>query len=345
MTAGTDPRSTSAGGPPDSAPDAVAPAEGSAAISAAGSAAPSSSAGDAPTSRLGSRLDSVPPELLILTGALSVQCGAGLATTLLREYGPLPVVSMRIFFGALMLLAFQPLRVRGMTRTALGYCVVLGLILASMNSLFYVALSRIPLGVAVTIEFSGPLAVAVLGSRRRLDLVWVVLAAAGIYILAGGRLVADDALGVAAVFGAGICWALYIVTGRRMAAHWPDGRGLTLAMLVASAAVLPVTFVLSDARPLLVAPLAIAAGVVVALFSSAIPYTAELAALRRLPAATFGVLMSLEPAIAATVGFLLLGQVLGAHDLVAIAFVAVASAGASLSARRLAATPGELEAA
>lgn len=295
--------------------------------------------------RPGSRLDSVPPELLILTGALSVQCGAGLATNLLRDFGPLPVVSMRIFFGALMLLVFQPLRLRGATRTALGYCVLLGLILVSMNSLFYVALSRIPLGVAVTIEFSGPLAVAVLGSRRWLDLVWVVLAGAGIYILAGGRLVADDAVGVAAVFGAGICWALYIVTGRRMARHWPDGRGLTLAMLVASAVVLPVTLVLSDSRPLLVAPLAIFGGVVVALFSSAIPYTAELAALRRLPAATFGVLMSLEPAIAAIVGFVLLGQVLGAHDLVAIACVAVASAGASLSARRLATTPGELESA
>jgi inner membrane transporter RhtA len=291
------------------------------------------------------RLDSIPPELLILTGALSVQCGAGLAATLLREYGPLPVVSMRIVFGLLLLLAFQPLRVRGATRTALGFCVLMGLILAAMNSLFYVALSRIPLGVAVTIEFSGPLAVAVLGSRRWLDLVWVALAAAGIYLLAGGRLVADDAVGIAAVFGAGFCWALYIMTGRRMARHWPDGRGLTLAMLVASAAVVPVTLALSDVRPLLAAPLAIAGGVIVALFSSAIPYTAELAALRRLPAATFGVLMSLEPAIAATVGFVVLGQVLGVHDLVAIVCVAVASAGASLSARRLAATPGELEAA
>jgi inner membrane transporter RhtA len=282
--------------------------------------------------------------LLILTGALSVQCGAGLATSLLQEYGPLPVVSMRIVFGALMLLAFQPLRLRGATREALATCVALGLILVTMNSLFYVALSRIPLGVAVTIEFSGPLAVAILGSRRWLDLVWVALAAGGIYALAGGRLVADDAVGIAAVFGAGFCWALYIVTGRRLARYWPDGRGLTLAMVVASVVVLPVTLGLSNVRPLLSAPVAVAGGVAVALFSSAIPYTAEMAALRRLPAATFGVLMSLEPAIAAIVGFLVLGQVLHTPDLVAIAAVALASAGASWSARRPVAV-GELEAA
>jgi inner membrane transporter RhtA len=291
------------------------------------------------------RLDAVPPELLIVSGALSVQFGAGLATTLLREFGPLPVVSMRIVFGAILLLAFQPVRLRGASREALATCVVLGLILATMNSLFYVALTRIPLGVAVTIEFWGPLTVAVLGSRRPLDLVWVALAGAGIYVLAGGRFVADDALGLMAVFGAGACWALYIVTGRRMARHWPDGRGLTLAMIVASVAVLPVALGLSDLRPLASAPLAIAGGLVVALFSSALPYTFEIAALRRLRAATFGVLMSLEPAIAATIGFLLLGQVLHVPDLIAIACVAVASAGASLSARRQTVAAGELEAA
>jgi inner membrane transporter RhtA len=291
------------------------------------------------------RLDAVPPELLILVGTLSVQCGGGLASNMIREYGPLPVVTMRILFGAAMLLAFQRARVRGTSRSALLSCLALGVILAAMNSLFYVGLSRIPLGVAVTIEFWGPLTVAVIGSRRLLDLVWVGMAAAGIYILAGGRLEADDLVGVAAVFGAGFCWALYIGIGGRVAREWPDGRGLTLAMLVASALILPVTLGLSDVRPLVVAPLALAGGVVIALFSSVIPYSAEIAALRRLPAATFGVLMSLEPAIAAAVGFVLLGQVLATSDLVAIAFVALASAGASISARRLVTAPGELESA
>jgi inner membrane transporter RhtA len=289
-----------------------------------------------------SPLDTVPPELLILAGALSVQCGGGLASNLIRDYGPLPVVTMRIVFGAAMLVLFQRARVRGAARSALLSCVALGIILAAMNSLFYVGLSRIPLGVAVTIEFWGPLTVAVLGSRRLLDLVWVAMAAAGIYILAGGRLETNDLVGVVAVFGAGLCWALYIGIGGRVAREWPDGRGLTLAMLVASALVVPVTLTLSDVRPLLVAPLALAGGLVVAFFSSVIPYTFEIAALRRLPAATFGVLMSLEPAIAAAVGFFLLGQVLAAQDLVAIGFVALASAGASISARRLATAPGEL---
>jgi inner membrane transporter RhtA len=287
------------------------------------------------------RLDALPPEVLILTAALSVQCGAGLAASLLREFGPLPVVTMRIVFGAMLLLAFQPVRLRGATRLALLSCLALGVILATMNSLFYVGLSRIPLGVAVTIEFWGPLAVAVLGSRRWLDLVWVALAAAGIYTLAGGRLDAEDAIGVVAVFVAGFCWALYIVVGGRVARHWPGG--LTLAMVVAGLLVIPVTLTLSDVRPLLVAPLALTGGVVVALFSSAIPYTMEIAALRRLPAATFGVLMSLEPAIAALVGFVILGQVLHAIDLVAIGCVALASAGASLTARRLPVAVGELE--
>ena len=291
-----------------------------------------------------SRLDAVPPELLIVVGTLSVQFGGGVATTLIRQYGALQMVALRIVFGAAMLVVFQRARVRGVSRAALASCLVLGVILAAMNALFYVAISRIPLGVAVTIEFSGPLTVAVLGSRRWLDLVWVAMAGAGIYVLAGGRLEAADLVGVAASLGAGICWGLYIVTGRRVAREWPDGRGLTLAMVVAAVLIVPVALVGSDVRPLLAAPAALAGGVAIALFSSAIPYTAEIAALRRLPAATFGVLMSIEPAIAAAVGFLLLGQVLHGEDLAAIAFVALASAGASLSARHFAATPGELEA-
>jgi inner membrane transporter RhtA len=292
-----------------------------------------------------SRLDRVPPEALIIAGTFSVQVGGGVASSLVREFGPLPVVAMRVAFGAAMLLAFRWARVGRASRSALASCLALGLILAVMNSLFYVSISRIPLGVAVTIEFLGPLSVAVLGSRRWLDLVWVALAATGIYVLAGGRLEGGDELGVAAAVGAGVCWGLYIPTGRWVAREWPDGRGLTLAMVVAAAIVVPVAVVASDPRPLLVAPVALAGGVLIALFSSTIPYTVELVALRRMRAATFGVLMSLEPGVAAAVGFLMLGQTLDTTDVAAIAAVAVASAGASLSARRFAATPGELEGA
>jgi len=289
------------------------------------------------------RLDAVPPELLILIGSLSVQCGGGLATILIRDYGPLPAASMRIVFGAMMLLVLRPVRIRGVSRSALLSCVGLGLVLAAMNSLFFVSLSRIPIGVAVTIEFWGPLAVAVLGSRRALDLVWVALAAAGIFVLAGGRLAADDAVGVIAAAASGLCWAIYIGVAGKVARAWPDGRGLTLAMVVAAALIVPVTLTLSDVRPLFVAPIALAGGVAIGLFNSAIPYTTELAALRRMSAATFGVLMSLEPAVATAVGFVMLGQVLRAPDLAAIACVALASAGASVSARRIVTAPGALE--
>jgi inner membrane transporter RhtA len=296
-----------------------------------------------PPSSPGSRLDAVPPELLIILGSISVQAGGGLATTLIREYGPLPVVAMRIVFGAALLLLLRPLRLRNVSREAFGWGVALGLILAVMNSLFYVALSRIPIGVGVTIEFWGPLGVAILGSRRRLDLVWVVLAAAGIYVLAGARLTADDALGIFAAAASGLAWAIYILVAVRVAHHWPDGRGLSLSMVVASVAIVPVMLALSDPRSMLAVPGALAGGFAIALFSSAIPYTAELAALRRLPAHTFGVLMSLEPAIAAVVGYAALGQLLGWHDIVAIGCVVLASAGASVSARRLTTVPGELE--
>jgi inner membrane transporter RhtA len=289
------------------------------------------------------RPDALPPELLVLTGIVSVQCGAGLATALILDYGPLPVAAMRIALGAVLLLVLVPVRLRGVGRAALLNGVALGVVLAVMNTSFYLAVSRIPLGVAVTIEFWGPLAVAVFGSRRPLDLLWVALAAAGIYVLAGGHATADDAAGVLAAAVAGGCWALYILIGRRMARHWPDGRGLSLAMLVAALLVVPAAALFADTGPLLAAPLALAAGLAVAVFSSVIPYSVEIAALRRLPAAAFGVLMSLEPGVAALVGFVGLGQVLGLPDVAAIACVAVASAGASVSARRWA-VPGELEA-
>jgi len=291
------------------------------------------------------KLDAVPPELLIVAGAISIQFGASFGGALVRGYGPLPVVALRIVFGALLLLAFRPPRIHGASREALLVCVAMGVILMVMNTSFYIALARLPLGVAVTIEFWGPLTVAVLGSRRHIDLAWVALAAAGIWILTGGRLGADDAIGVAAAFVAGGCWALYILVGGRVARYWPDGRGLSLVMLVAAVLVLPASVPFADFRPLLTAPLALGGAVAVALFSSSIPYTLEISALRRLSAGTFGVLLSLEPAIAALAGLLVLGQVLHPLDLVAIALVAVASAGASITARRLRVTAGELETA
>jgi inner membrane transporter RhtA len=214
-----------------------------------------------------------------------------------------------------------------------------------MNTLFYVAIVRIPLGVAVTFEFWGPLAVAIAGSRRPRDFAWVVLAAAGIYLLAGARLTVEDAPGVAAAVGAGGCWAAFIVLGGRMARAWPDGRGLTVTMTVAALIVVPAAIAAGAVGSILREPSVLVGGLVVATLSSAIPYTLELAAMRRIASSTYGVLMSMEPAIAAVVGFVLLGQLLTGGDVVGIGLVGLASAGASLSARRLNVVPGVLQAA
>jgi inner membrane transporter RhtA len=255
------------------------------------------------------------------------------------------VAGLRIGLAAVFMLLVRPPRRGSVDARAWQYAVALGVAMAAMNSLFYLSITRIPLGVAVTIEFCGPLAVAVLGSRHLRDVVWVGLAATGIYLLAGARLTADDALGVTAAFGAGACWAAFILLGGRLARAWPDGRGLSVTLGVAALAVLPVALAAGAVGSILADPGVLVGGVALAAFSSAIPYTLELLAMRRMPSSTYGVLMSLEPAVAAVVGFALLGQLLTPTDLVGISLVGVASAGASITARRLEVAPGELESA
>jgi inner membrane transporter RhtA len=197
-----------------------------------------------------------------------------------------------------------------------------------MNLCIYEAMDRIPLGIAVTIEFWGPLAVAVFGSRRMLDLLWVALAAAGIVLLAdpGGSL---DTAGVAFAFAAGGLWVGYILLSVRVGAVYPGGTGLAIAMVFGALVTLPF-----GAGTDLLAPEMLAAGAVVALASSVIPYSFELEALRRLPARVFGVLMSLEPAVAAVAGLVVLGQALALDEWAAIALVVVASAGATMTPNR-----------
>jgi inner membrane transporter RhtA len=287
----------------------------------------------------------VPPELLIVLGAVSVQGGGGVAAQLISRHGSSIVVGLRVVLAAPILLLWRPPWRSRVPREAWLLAIALGLDMAAMNSLFYAAIGRIPLGVAVTVEFWGPLAVAVLGSRRPRDLVWAPLAAVGIWLLAGGRFAADDLLGIAAAFAAGGCWALFILIGGRMSRAWPDGRGLTVTIATASLIVGPVALAAGVVGAVMADPGLLIGGLVVALLSTIVPYTLELAAMRRIPSATYGVLMSLEPAVAATVGFLLLGQVLDAGELVAIVLVAIASAGASITARHFEVIQGELEAA
>ena len=261
---------------------------------------------------------------LVAAAVTSLQFGAGFAVTLFDELGPAGTAFLRLGIAAVVLVALWRPRVRGHPLADLRLAAAFGITLGLMNLCIYEAMDRIPLGIAVTIEFWGPLAVAVAASRRALDVLWVVLAAAGILLLAdpgGGSL---DAAGIAFAFAAGGLWAVYIVLAARTGRVFPGGSGLAIAMVFGALVTLPF-----GAGADLLAPELLAAGAAVALLSSVIPYSFELEALRRLPARVFGVLMSLEPAVAALAGLVVLGQALGGSEWLAIALVVVASVGAT----------------
>jgi inner membrane transporter RhtA len=260
---------------------------------------------------------------LVLAAAGSLQVGAAFAVTLFDDLGPAGAAFLRLALAAVVLWAIWRPRLTGDLRLAGAFGVALGL----MNWSIYEAMDRIPLGVAVTIEFAGPLLVAVIGSRRPLDGVWIALAAAGIVLLADPGGGSSDALGVAFALAAAACWMAYIYLSKRTGAAFPGGSGLAIAMAVGALVVLPAGVI--QAEGALLEPDLLGSALVVALASSVLPYSLELEALRRLPEAVFGVLMSLEPAVAVLAGFVVLDQELGARELVAIAMVVVASAGAA----------------
>jgi inner membrane transporter RhtA len=263
---------------------------------------------------------------MVLASILSVQVGAALAEQLFGLTGAVGAVTLRLVFAAAVLLvAWRPsLRV---TRQELPVILGFGLVLAAMNLCFYQALTRIPLGMAVTIEFLGPLAVSIIGARRWLHGLWALLAAIGVFALteASGSGIAIG--GVLFALAAAACWGIYIPMSAALGARTSGGRGLALAMTFGGLITLPLGF--ATAGPAMFSPVALAAGFGVALLSSALPYSIELEALRRIPPRVFGVLMSLEPAVAALVGLIVLGQGLRPTQWVAIACVVVASAGAT----------------
>jgi inner membrane transporter RhtA len=263
---------------------------------------------------------------LVLGAIVSVQSGAAAATTLFGRIGPTGAVLLRTLFAAVALVALWRPSLRGHTRRELRLVAGLGLALAGMNLSFYAALDRIPLGIAVTFEFVGPLGVAIARSHRPADFTWVVLAAGGIALLSPGVGGSLDALGVGFALLAGAFWAAYILLTARVGRAFERGDGLALAMALSALVLIPSGIAGGGSE--LLDPAVLGVGVAVALLSSAIPYSFELEALRRLPEGTFGVLMSLEPAIAALSGFAFLGQSLSARELAAIALVVVASAGA-----------------
>jgi inner membrane transporter RhtA len=269
----------------------------------------------------------VPSPALVVGAIASVQIGAALATTIFAQAGPGGAVLLRLLTASVILLLVWRPRIRALTRHQLALATLLGLALAAMNLCFYHAIARIPLGIAVTLEFAGPLAVGVAGSRRRLDLVWIALALAGILALTRGDTHRLNDLGVALALGSGGAWGAYILIQARVGRTFRDGSGLAVAMCIAMVLALPVG--VAEGGGGLLRPQDILIGVAVGLLSSALPYSLELEALRRIAAGVFAVLMSLEPAIAALTGFLILGQALGAHEVAGIALVVAASLGAS----------------
>ena len=277
----------------------------------------------------------MPPTALVMLSIVSVQLGAAIAKSLFDSLGPGGTVFLRFSFAALVLVLLVRPKPGGHDRGAYLVAGLFGLALAGMNFSIYLAIDRIPLGVAVTLEFVGPLGLAVAGSRRMLDLLWVVLAAAGILLLAplgalGGMDL--DPVGVAFALLAGCLWAAYILLSARTGSVFSGGTGLVIALCVGTVVLSP--FGIAGAGQALLDPKLMLAGFGVAMLSSAIPFSLELEALRKIPARVFGVLMSLEPAVAALAGLVVLGERLEPRAVVAILFVSVAAAGASLFARR-----------
>ncbi|MGI4759467.1 MAG: EamA family transporter [Janthinobacterium lividum] len=283
---------------------------------------------------------SLPPVPAVLLAIISVQGGAAIAKGLFPVVGAAGTASLRIGLSALMLLVAVRPRL-GQLRAAQWRAVVpYGLALGAMNFLFYCALARVPLGLGVTLEFVGPLLVAMAGSRRWLDVLWAVLAGAGIALIApwGGHGI--DVVGMLFALAAGGCWAVYIVLGGRVAAVLPGNTAVAVGMLFATLAVLP--FGVASGQLGGLTPPLLALGAALALLSSALPFTLEMQALKRLPTRTFSILMSLEPAAAALCGWLFLRERLSPSQWLAVLLVMAASAGATLTARKvLAPTGGE----
>jgi inner membrane transporter RhtA len=277
-------------------------------------------------------LTPAPSPALVLSAIASVQFGAAIAATLFHSIGPGGAVWLRLLFGTMILLPLWRPRVAGRSRRELLLPLVFGLVLAAMNFSFYSAVHRIPLGIAVTFEFVGPLGVALVGSRRPLDLVWVALALAGILALTRGGVHHLNGAGVGLALLAGCLWAAYILLNARLGRAFEGGTGLSLAMCVATVVMIPVGIAQGGSH--LLEPRSLLLGAAIGLLSSAIPYSFENEALRRIDPAVFGVLMSIEPAMAALAGFVVLGQGLAARELLGIALVVIASVGAARRTRK-----------
>ncbi|MEV7694247.1 EamA family transporter [Microbacterium sp. NPDC089189] len=281
---------------------------------------------------MNARTSAAPAVLFVLVGLACQEVGASVAVLLFPQVGPLGMVMLRLVFAAVVLMAIARPRLSGHSRAAWIGVLQFGVVLACMNGLFYLALEQLPLGVTVTIEVLGPLALSIIVARRASAWVWAGLALVGILALGGGGWDRLTVPGVLFALGAAASWAFYILASAKVGRQFPRLDGLALAMVVG--AVLSLPFGIVDAGAALLRPDLLALGAAVAVLSSTVPYALELIALRRLAASVFAILMSLGPATASLAGFLLLGQHLVALELVGIALVIAASIGAVLTAPR-----------
>ena len=274
----------------------------------------------------------IPPIYAVLLAIVSVQCGAAIAKSLFPAIGAAGTASIRIGFSAvILLLAYRP-NLRTITPRQWKMVIPYGLCLGAMNLVFYLAIERISIGLAVTLEFVGPLLVAIIGSKRLIDYCWVILAAIGIALIAPWTNEGVDLLGVLFALLAGALWATYIVLGGKVSQIMNDGQAVSTGMLFATILILPFGFYENGLANL--TPKLFGMGVALALLSSAIPFTLEMKALGQLPPRTFSILMSLEPAAASICAFIFLQEKLNLYEILAVFCVVIASAGSTLTAKR-----------
>ena len=283
---------------------------------------------DAPTVR---SLDRAPAPLLVLVAIASVQCGSAVARGLFGDLGAAGVTLLRLALSAVLLLVVLRPRVRSWSAEAWRAALLLGAAMAGMNLVFYLALRTVPLGVAVTVEFVGPLLLALVQTRRLVDLLWAALAATGVLLLGSHPARGVHLSGLALALVAGLFWAAYILASARVGRALPGTDGLAVALAVGTLLVLP--FGATGASHVLQRPALLLPAFAVALLSSVLSYGLELSALRRIPTRVFGILMSLEPAAAALAGRLVLHQRLTLRSSLALLLVSTASAGVTLARR------------
>lgn len=279
-----------------------------------------------------SKFFNIPPLTAVLLSIISVQCGATIAKTLFPVMGAAGTASLRIGISAIILcIAFRP-NLKQLNATQWKWVSLYGLALGAMNMIFYLAIEKIPVGLGVTLEFVGPLLLAVLGSKRAADFLWVLLAAIGIALIAPLTQDGINLYGVLLALLAGGFWAAYIVLGGKISKLMKGGEAVSIGMLFATLLILP--FGIYSGNLNNINPKFFAFGTALALLSSAIPFTLEMNALRQLSSKTFSILMSLEPAVASICALIFLQEYLSLKECLAVACVVIASAGATLTAKR-----------